>query len=214
MRNLLFLAALAALMTMSVACSTAGDNNGATQNQTSADGAESPQDDAEMSNDAAGDTDEDVDAEHEGDTDDDADHEGDADDDAEHEEGDGDMHDDDAENEDDADAAHGEGEEAGGKGMAHRRNEDDHHNQMLDEAIALGLITQADKEFFLATHEILDETSPRPMDESGKADSEAKKTKQRGRTEIAVAAGALSQEDADRFTEIHDILIDNDLMDH
>jgi hypothetical protein len=126
------------------------------------------------------------------------------DDDAEHEEGDddGDM--------DDADDAG----EAGGQGMAHRRNEDEHHNSMLDEAIALGLITEVDKEFFLATHEILDETSPRPMDESGKADADAKKAMQRGRTDIAVAEGALSQEDADRFTEIHDILIDNELMDH
>lgn len=122
-------------------------------------------------------------------------------------------------NEAESDTAMGESgaeaDEAGqGRGMAHRRHQDEHHQAMLDEAVAMGLVTEDDAAFFMETHEILDETSPRPMDnEGGGADSDTKKQLQRGRTDVAVAEGALSQEDADRFTEIHDILIDNGLMD-
>ncbi len=122
-----------------------------------------------------------------------------------------------AEDEGAADAEADEGEDADatsapGRGMAHGRMSDQHHREMLDQGVSQGLITEGDATFFLATHAILDESSPQPMDE-GIMEDETKKALQRARVQAAVTAGSLSEADGDRFTTIHDILVDNGLMD-
>ncbi|MFN2115697.1 MAG: hypothetical protein ACK2T6_08270 [Anaerolineae bacterium] len=230
MRNSILVLSLVALLTLAAACSTA--NDGSQSADTVGEQAQvmdqsgqdmSGQDmvgqeqDGEQYQDDEGQQDEQGDQNENDDQDQDEQAQDD-----EQQQGDQDQNQDGQDDEQDQDdseqgaEAESDDDDAAGLGMANRRNEDAQHREMLDEAMALGLITEDDATFFLELHEVLDEVSPRPMGEdhmAGSADTEAMKQLQRSRTDAAVAAGAISQEDADRFTAIHDILIDNGLMD-
>ncbi len=98
-----------------------------------------------------------------------------------------------------------------GQGMA-GMNEEEHHAEMLAEGIEMGLFTEADAELFLAVHAVLDEyyrTGESNMDEMPTA---GKQSMQRAMTGQAVRDGYITQEQADRFTEIHDVLLEAGIM--
>lgn len=97
-------------------------------------------------------------------------------------------------------------------GMRHQRMKAAMHEQMLSSGVEQGLITEEDALFFTETHPIIEEYHPEEAAEGSSMPGDAKKAMQRGIANMAIAAGALSQEDADRFTEIHDILIEAGLM--
>ena len=97
-------------------------------------------------------------------------------------------------------------------GARHQKMQAMMHDQMLSAGVEQGLITEEDALFFTETHPIIEEFHPEEAAEGSSMPSDAKKAMQRGIANMAVADGALSQEDADRFTEIHDILIEAGLM--
>lgn len=105
----------------------------------------------------------------------------------------------------------GMGAQAGG-GM-HRRMQDLMHRSMLDEAIAQSLITDEDAALFLKVHEAIDPYRPAEgMGEGMGLTDDARKAMQRGFVAQAVTAGTVTQADADRFTAIHDLLIEKGIM--
>jgi hypothetical protein len=96
-----------------------------------------------------------------------------------------------------------------GGGMGH--NEDLMHQRMLDAGIERGLITEDDKAFFLTAHAAIDPF--RPKNGVGQQlDDAAKAAMQRNLAAMAVEEGTMSAEDAERFTALHDLLIEEGLM--
>ena len=105
----------------------------------------------------------------------------------------------------------GQGQQGRGQGMS-GMNEEEHHAEMLAEGIEMGLFTEEDAELFLAVHAVLDEhyrTGESSMDEMP---APGKMTMQRAMTGQAVRDGYITEEDADRFTEIHDALLEAGIM--
>ena len=105
----------------------------------------------------------------------------------------------------------GQGQQGRGQGMG-GMNEEEHHAEMLAEGIEMGLFTEEDAELFLAVHAVLDEhyrTGESGMDEMP---APGKMSMQRAMTGQAVRDGYITQEQADRFTEIHDALIEAGIM--
>ncbi len=101
-----------------------------------------------------------------------------------------------------------------GQGMqAHRgMMQETMHKAMLTEAIDQGLIDEADAELFMRVHEAIDAYRPEGSGMGMNLDAEAKKAMQRGFVQQALADEAISEADAERFTEIHDILLDEGIM--
>jgi hypothetical protein len=118
-----------------------------------------------------------------------------------------------------ADSAAADTQAAGGMGMGQHRgmgggmgmgyNEDLMHQQMLDAGIERGLITEDDKAFFLTAHAAIDPFRPKngvgqQLDDAAKAAMQ--------RNLAAMEEGTMSAEDAERFTALHDLLIEEGLM--
>lgn len=106
----------------------------------------------------------------------------------------------------------GDGTAPRGRGPQANRGGGENHTQMLQDAVAQGVITQDDADLFERVHAVLDEqlgTGRGSMDGAGPQGMQAM---QRAFTEQAVRDGLFSQEDADRFTAIHDLLIEAGLM--
>lgn len=101
-----------------------------------------------------------------------------------------------------------------GQGMpAHRgMMQDAMHKAMLTEAVDQGLIEEADIELFMRVHEAIDPYRPEGSGIGMNLDAEAKKAMQRGFVQQALADETISEADAERFTEIHDILLDEGIM--
>ena len=117
----------------------------------------------------------------------------------------------------DADDASTESDRRGpgaGMGMHEQHMQDMMHEQMLSAAVDQGLLVEEDVAFFNEIHPIIEAYHPEGAGDEGSLPVEAKKSMQRGFAAMAVSEGTLSQEDADRFTRIHDILADSGLMDH
>ena len=87
-----------------------------------------------------------------------------------------------------------------------------HHAEMLAQGIEMGLITEEDAELFLRVHAVLDENYRSNEAGMGGMDAAGKQAMQRAMTLQAVSDGHISQEDADRFTEIHDALLEAGIM--
>jgi hypothetical protein len=105
----------------------------------------------------------------------------------------------------------GQGQHGRGQGMG-GMNEAEHHAEMLAEGIKMGLITEEDGELFLVVHAVLDEhyrTDETGMDDMNNA---GKQTMQRAMTGQAVRDGYITEEEAQRFTEIHDALLEAGIM--
>jgi polyhydroxyalkanoate synthesis regulator phasin len=99
----------------------------------------------------------------------------------------------------------------GGMGQGMGNNEDLMHQRMLDAGIERGLITEDDKAFFLTAHDAIE--AYRPKNGVGKQlDDAAKAAMQRNLASMAVEEGTMSAEDAERFTALHDLLIEEGLM--
>lgn len=103
-----------------------------------------------------------------------------------------------------------------GQGMHHGLMQDAMHEAMLSQAVEQGLIEAADAELFTRVHAAMEPFQPEgagPGSGMGRSlDAAGKKAMQRGILALAVADGAVSEEDAARFTEIHDLLLDEGLM--
>ena len=88
------------------------------------------------------------------------------------------------------------------------------HTAMLAAAMEAGAITQEEADLFERVHAVLSEqygVGNMAMQGMG-MQGRGMQAMQRAVTEQAVRDGALTQEDADRFTEIHDRLIEEGLM--
>ena len=106
----------------------------------------------------------------------------------------------------------GDGTAPRGRGPQANRGGGENHTQMLQDAVAQGVITQDDADLFERVHQVLDEqlgAGRGAMDGTGPRGMQAM---QRAFTEQAVRNGLISQEDADHFTAIHDLLIEAGLM--
>lgn len=106
----------------------------------------------------------------------------------------------------------GPGSMGRGSGAGMAGDEAEHRAEMLEEALASGVITQAEADLFEAVHQVMDELYLGvgvAMEDMG---PRGMQTMQRAITAQAVRDGALTQEQADSFTEIHDRLIDAGLM--
>ncbi|HQZ71235.1 MAG TPA: hypothetical protein PK826_07910 [Anaerolineae bacterium] len=99
-------------------------------------------------------------------------------------------------------------------GNMHRRMQDTMHRAMLDEAVAQELISAEDVELFLKVHAAIEPYMPAEagMGMGMQMADEAKKAMERGFVTQAVAAGTVTQAEADRFTAVHDLLIDEGIM--
>jgi hypothetical protein len=105
----------------------------------------------------------------------------------------------------------GMGAQAGG--AMHRRMEAVMHQAMLDEAQAQGLITADDAALFLKVHAAIDPFRPTEgMEQAMGLSDDARKAMQRTFVTQAINAGTVTEADAARFTEIHDLLIDEGIM--
>ncbi len=105
----------------------------------------------------------------------------------------------------------GQGQQGRGQGMG-GMNEAEHHAGILAKGIEMGLITEEDADLFLAVHAVLDEhyrTGESSMDEMP---TPGKQSMQRAMTGQAVRDGYITEEEAQRFTEIHDILLEAGIM--
>lgn len=99
-----------------------------------------------------------------------------------------------------------------GMGLGPGSDEGQHRAEMLAEAVDLGVITQADAELFEQVHQVLDEAygaDQAGMEGMGPRGMQAM---QRALTGQAVRDGRITQEMADRFSEIHDLLIEVGMM--
>lgn len=103
-----------------------------------------------------------------------------------------------------------------GQGMHQGMMQDAMHEAMLSQAVERGLIDQAEADLFSRVHAAIEPFQPEgtgPGSGMGLSlDAAGKKAMERGIVALAVAAGAVSEEDGTRFTEIHDLLIDEGLM--
>lgn len=102
-------------------------------------------------------------------------------------------------------------EETAGRG-AFAAQEAEHRAEMLAAAVDQGVITQDDAGFFDRVHGILDDqygADRAGMDLMG---PDGMQTMQRALTGQAVRDGHISQEEADRFTALHDLLIESGVM--
>ena len=97
-------------------------------------------------------------------------------------------------------------------GSMHRRMQDTMHRAMLDEAVAQELIGAEDVELFLKVHAAIEPYMPAEAGMGMQMADEAKKAMERGFVTQAVAAGTVTQAEADRFTAVHDLLIDKGIM--
>ena len=98
------------------------------------------------------------------------------------------------------------------RGAQANRGGGENHTQMLLDAVTQGVITQEDADLFERVHAVLDEqlgAGRGAMDGAGPRGMQAM---QRAFAEQAVRSGLISQEDADRFTAIHDLLVEAGLM--
>ena len=90
--------------------------------------------------------------------------------------------------------------------------EGEHRAEMLAAAVEQGVITAEDAVFFEEVHAVLDEHYMQAGVEMEGMGSGGMMTMQRAMTGQAVRDGYISQADADRFTQIHDTLIEAGLM--
>lgn len=97
-------------------------------------------------------------------------------------------------------------------GAMHQRMQDAMHQAMLDEAQTQGLITAEDAALFLKVHTAIDPYRPAQMGLGMNLSDDTRKAMQRSYVAQAVTAGTITQAEADRFTEIHDLLIDEGIM--
>ncbi|HEY52091.1 MAG TPA: cytochrome c [Caldilineae bacterium] len=99
-----------------------------------------------------------------------------------------------------------------GQGRGAGMDEAAHHAEMLAQAIDMGLITEEDAELFLRVHAVLDENYRNNESGMGGMDDAGRQAMQRAMTLQAVSDGYITQADADRFTEIHDALLEAGIM--
>ncbi len=100
----------------------------------------------------------------------------------------------------------------GGNGPGPMAGEGEHRAEMLAAAVEQGVITAEDAVFFEEVHAVLDEHYMQAGVEMEGMGSGGMMTMQRAMTGQAVRDGYISQADADRFTQIHDTLIEAGLM--
>ena len=99
-----------------------------------------------------------------------------------------------------------------GQGRGAGMDEAAHHAEMLTQGIEMDLITEEDAELFLRVHAVLDENYPSGETGMDDMNNAGKQTMQRAMTGQAVRDGYITQEEADRFTEIHDALLEAGIM--
>ncbi len=99
-----------------------------------------------------------------------------------------------------------------GRGPQANRGVGENHTQMLLDAVTQGVITQDDADLFERVHAVLDEQLGAGRGSMDGAGPRGMQAMQRAFTEQAVRNGLISQEDADRFAAIHDLLIEAGLM--
>ncbi len=100
----------------------------------------------------------------------------------------------------------------GQMGEMHQRMQALMHRAMLDEAVAQDLIGAEDVALFEKVHAAIDPYRPVGSGMGMNMTDESRKAMQRGFVAQAVADGKITQAEADRFTEIHDQLIDSGIM--
>lgn len=94
-----------------------------------------------------------------------------------------------------------------GRGPAAGMGEGDHRAEMLAEAVALEVISQEEADLFEQVHQVLDEVYFVDQADMESMEPRGMMTMQRALTDQAVRDGRITQEEADRFTEIHDRLL-------
>ncbi|MCO6451719.1 MAG: cytochrome c [Caldilineales bacterium] len=87
-----------------------------------------------------------------------------------------------------------------------------HRSEMLANAVAQGAITAEDAELFERVHRVLDEHYRAGETNMGGMGAQGMALMQRAFTEQAVRDGRISQEEAAGFTAIHDLLLEQGLM--
>lgn len=99
-----------------------------------------------------------------------------------------------------------------GEGMGMGRGQDAMHRAMLEAALSRGLIEEGDVDLFLEVHAAIEPYMSKSH-EGRDASSEAKMSAQRAFVAVAQEDGAITEAQGERFTEIHDILIESGIMD-
>lgn len=100
----------------------------------------------------------------------------------------------------------------GQMGDMHQRMQALMHRAMLDETVAQDLLDADDVALFTKVHAAIDPYRPVGSGMGMNMTDETRKAMQRGFVAQAVADGKITQAEADRFTEIHDLLIDKGIM--
>lgn len=99
-----------------------------------------------------------------------------------------------------------------GRGPGPRAGEAEHRAAMLAEAVALGALTQEEADFFEQVHQVLDEQYAADAGVMEQMAPRGMMAMQRALTGQAVRDGYITAADADRFTEIHDRLLQAGVM--
>lgn len=99
-----------------------------------------------------------------------------------------------------------------GRGMGMGYGQDAMHRAMLEAALSRGLIEEGDVDLFLEVHAAIEPYMSKSH-EGRDASSEAKMSAQRAFVIVAQEDGAITEAQGERFTEIHDILIESGIMD-
>lgn len=99
-----------------------------------------------------------------------------------------------------------------GRGPGPQAGEAEHRAAMLAEAVAEGALTQEEADFFERVHQVLDERYAADAATMEGMGPRGMMAMQRGLTSQAVRDGYITQADADRFTEIHDRLVQAGVM--
>lgn len=99
-----------------------------------------------------------------------------------------------------------------GPGMGQGMDQAAHRTEMLAAAVAAEIITQEEADFFERVHQVLDERYGAEQANMEGMGQRGMMTMQRALTDQAVRDGAITQEEADRFTELHDRVIEAGVM--
>jgi mono/diheme cytochrome c family protein len=99
-----------------------------------------------------------------------------------------------------------------GRGPGPLANETEHRAAMLAEAVAVGTLTQEEADFFAQVHQVLDEQYAAGASAMEEMAPRGMMAMQRALTGQAVQDGYITEQEANRFTEIHDRLLQAGVM--
>lgn len=99
-----------------------------------------------------------------------------------------------------------------GQGAGQGAGEAMHRAEMLSAAVAANLITQEEADLFERVHQVLDERYGADRGNMQGMGQRGMMTMQRALTDQAVRDGFITQQEADRFTELHDRMIEAGVM--